>query len=71
MNESAEPKSDRRCQGQKSPLASFRAFEPPTGAADHFRQARIELLKGVREIIDRRIDHLSQGPHKGTRINVD
>jgi hypothetical protein len=43
----------------------------PSEAAAHFRQARIEVLKGVREVIDHRIENLSRTSRKGTRVAVD
>ena len=38
---------------------------------DHFRNARIEFLKGVRSLIDDRIEHLSRHEEKGTRVVVE
>ena len=44
-----------------------------TGATrDHFRNSRVEFLKGVRSLIDHRIDHLSRSEeHKGTHVTVE
>jgi hypothetical protein len=39
---------------------------------EHFRNSRIEFLKGVRSLIDERIAQLSKGvEHKGTRVTVE
>lgn len=38
---------------------------------EHFRNSRIEFLKGIRTVIDQRIDHLSRGERKGTTVPVD
>jgi len=38
---------------------------------DHFRNARVEFLKGIRSLIDDRIDHLSRHEAKGTRVVVE
>jgi hypothetical protein len=38
---------------------------------DHFRNSRIEFLKGVRSLIDDRIANLSRDPDKGTRVTVE
>ena len=39
---------------------------------DHFRNSRIEFLKGMRSLIDNRIAHLSkQAGHKGTHVTVE
>ena len=38
----------------------------------HFRNSRIEFLKGVRSLIDERIAQLSrQDEHKGTHVTVE
>ena len=47
-------------------------FEPPASAGKHFREAKLEFLRGVRELIDHRIDRLSRKPSaKGTRVVVE
>src|SRR3954447_13235475 len=38
---------------------------------DHFRNSRVEFLKGVRSLIDDRINHLSKNESKGTRVVVE
>lgn len=43
----------------------------PAGTRDHFRNARVEVLKGMRSIIDARIDHLSKHDHKGQKVTVE
>ena len=37
----------------------------------HFRSARIEMLKGLRAVIDSRIERLSAEPQKGTSVPID
>jgi hypothetical protein len=37
----------------------------------HFRQSRIEFLKGVRALLDERIEHLDKSATKGTRVVVE
>jgi hypothetical protein len=37
----------------------------------HFRNSRIEFLKGVRSLIDDRIAHLSQDERKGSKVTVE
>ena len=73
MTESNEPKQERT--SQSSPGCGFNRladmFQPPAGSGDHFRQARIEFLKGIRGLVDHQIDRLSHGPQKGTRITVE
>jgi hypothetical protein len=43
----------------------------PESARDHFRNARIELLKGMRELINNRIEHLARREQKGTTVAVE
>jgi len=39
---------------------------------DHFRNSRIEFLKGLRSLLDQRIDHLSRREEsKGTHVTVE
>ena len=38
---------------------------------DHFRNSRIEFLKGIRSLIDDRIAHLAKHESKGTRVTVE
>lgn len=43
----------------------------PEETRTHFRNARIEMLRGFRSIIDARIQHLSQAQQKGTTVTVE
>jgi hypothetical protein len=38
---------------------------------EHFTNSRIEFLKGIRAIIDHRIEHLSSAAQRGTKIAVE
>lgn len=38
---------------------------------EHFTNSRIEFLKGIRAIIDSRIEHLSRTSQRGAKIAVD
>jgi hypothetical protein len=38
---------------------------------DHFRNSRIEFLKGIRSLIDDRIAYLSRHESKGTHVTVE
>jgi hypothetical protein len=40
-------------------------------AAGHFRNARLEMLKAMRALIDERIEHLSRPSRKGTTVPVE
>jgi hypothetical protein len=42
------------------------------GAREHFRNSRIEFLKGIRTLLDERIAQLTkQAEHKGTHVTVE
>ncbi len=43
----------------------------PPNTREHFRNARIEMLKGMRSMLDARIEHLSQHDRKGTKVTVE
>jgi len=43
----------------------------PENTREHFRNARIEMLKGVRSILDARIERLSKTAQKGTKLTVE
>ena len=43
----------------------------PERTQEHFRNARIEVLKGIRSLLDARIEHLSQVTPKGTKVAVE
>jgi len=52
-------------------FAMFRKLGPDS-ARRHFRNARIEVLKGMRELIDKRIEELSKHEEqKGTKVAVE
>jgi len=38
---------------------------------DHFRNSRVEFLKGIRSLLDDRIAHLSREEVKGTHVTVE
>jgi hypothetical protein len=38
---------------------------------EHFTNSRIEFLKGIRAMIDSRIERLSRASQRGTKIAVD
>jgi uncharacterized protein YdeI (YjbR/CyaY-like superfamily) len=44
----------------------FRRMGPSEQASAHFRTARVEFLKGLRQVIDDRIDDIQKGPAPGT-----
>ncbi len=60
------------CMGAGPELFSlFKKFGPES-ALQHFRNARIEMLKGMRALIDHRIQELSAKTEtKGTKVPVE
>jgi hypothetical protein len=64
---------DCGCRGFGPALTDLLGRVGPAAARDHFRTARVEFLKGVRAVIDARIDHLSkqQTQTTGTTIPVE
>ncbi len=62
------PMIDTFCEELKQFL---RSLEPAPEAVQHFRNARVEMLKGMRELIDRRIENLSRRETHGKKINVE
>jgi len=38
---------------------------------NHFRNARVEFLKGMRSVLDDRINNLSRHEAKGTHVTVE
>ena len=49
----------------------LRKVEPPADVSEHFRKARVEMLKGMREMINKRIEHLEGSEQRGQKINVE
>ena len=43
----------------------------PENTRQHFRNSRVEFLKGIRSVIDHRIEHLSREPKRGTHVSVE
>jgi hypothetical protein len=59
------------CQGV-GPLLSdlLRRLGPPEEARSHFETARLEILKGLRAILDARIDQVAKRSSRGEKIEV-
>jgi len=49
----------------------LRHLGPPEQARRHFDAARIEFLKGLRALIDARIEQVSKTHAKGEKIEVE
>jgi len=59
------------CEASEKIGQIFKEFGPSEEVTSHFRQSRIEFLKGIRTMLDERIEHLSKHDQKGTRVTVD
>lgn len=60
------------CGGAGPAFSEFvRKLGPPEGAKRHFDAARVEFLKGLRALIDARIESLSRSETKGTTVPVE
>ena len=60
------------CQGGGPVLSEFfRRLGPPEEARRHFDAARVEFLKGLRALIDARIEQVSKARAKGEKIAVE
>ena len=59
--------------GAKGPALSemLRTMAPSCKACGHFRDGSLKLLKGVREVLDQRIEELSTTPASGAKLKVD
>ena len=82
MSETQEPGS--RPPNERAPIDGFcdwvregaervaDLLTPPPSAGKHFREARLEFWRGVRDMVDHRIDHLSRNNRRqGTRVVVE
>lgn len=59
------------CQGVGPGLSELlRRIGPPESAREHFDAARVEFLKGLRALIDARIESVSKARTRGEKINV-
>ena len=79
MNETTSEKENIRRQADCLSDAIRKGLEgvvetlvPPEAARNHFKEARIEFLRGLRAVIDHRIDRVSRTKTTGgTRIVVE
>ncbi len=68
----SQPATPCICQGTGPALTELlRKLGPPEQARTHFEAARLEFLKGVRALLDARIEHFSKPAGKGEKIEVE
>jgi hypothetical protein len=69
-NPSASPNC--MCGGKGPALSEMIRLMMPSGKADeHFRNGTLEFLKGIRELLDQRIQSMSATAGRGTKLNVE
>jgi dihydropteroate synthase len=68
--EAAEPHPNCLCMGMGPKLTTMLECRSEA-AAGHFRNARMEMLKAMRAMLDERIEHLSRTHKKGTAVPVE
>lgn len=62
---------DCGCMGMGPAVSHLLDNIGPKEAREHFRTARIEILKGMRALLDARIGHLSNKESAGTTVPVE
>lgn len=63
---------DCGCMGVGPAVTRLMDSFGPADARDHFRAARVEFLKGMRALIDARIDHLTRAKEsEGQSVPVE
>jgi len=60
------------CQGAGPALTELLArLGPPAEARRHFESARLEFLKGLRAVLDARIERVSKPKARGQAISIE
>ena len=60
------------CEASDHMRKFFRNVGPSEEVSNHFRQSRVEFLKGIRRIIDERIERVNKGgAPRGTHVVVE
>ena len=67
----AQPLIQERCLCRELVNHFREAFDVSPKVREHFTNSRIEFLKGIRAVIDSRIEHLSNTGQRGTKIAVE
>ena len=71
MSEEHDHKHCVCCEANDALSRVFKMMGGSEEVSNHFRQSRLEFLKGVRALLDERIEHLGKSGHKGTRVVVE
>lgn len=63
---------DCGCRGAGPLLTAFlRRLAPSEAVSQHFQAAHLEVLKGLRALLDEQIAASSEPPRQGTKISVE
>jgi hypothetical protein len=62
---------DCGCMGLGPALSAFVGALGPEEARNHFRASRVEFLKGIRALLDARIEYLSKATETGTKVDIE
>lgn len=65
------PLTQERCLCREVVNQFREVFGVSPQVREHFTNSRIEFLKGIRAVIDSRIEHLSKAGQRGTKIAVE
>ena len=66
------PTCDCGCRGAGPMLTAFlRALGPSEHVSQHFKTAHLEILKGLRALLDEQIAARSEPGRQGTKITVE
>ena len=66
-----QPVTQERCLCREIVNQFRETFDVSPKVREHFTNSRIEFLKGIRAVIDSRIEHLSNTGQRGTKIAVE
>jgi hypothetical protein len=66
-----QPLTQERCLCREIVNQFRETFKVSPKVREHFNNSRIEFLKGIRAVIDSRIEHLSNAGQRGTKIAVE
>jgi hypothetical protein len=69
--DAAQPLRQEGCLCREIVNQFREAFGVSPKVKEHFTNSRIEFLKGIRAVIDSRIEHLSNAGQRGTKIGVE
>jgi len=67
----SQPLAHERCLCREVLDQVRECFGVSPEVREHFTNSRIEFLKGIRAVIDSRIEHLSKTNQRGTKIAVE